>query len=194
MTAAADSTEQGWRPLVRDAVRLTAGPGPGFTTVTNAFGGGFFAVRHLPERPIDLRQTPRLTLPLRLGPGTRVNLHLEIGGKPYVVRLGETPLAGMKALLVPGAERGECFRLEVIPESVIRARYCLAELPADQESLQLDLLGALQKLNSDAVEPILTCMTVGNSSNAGYLLAGGGGNEAGSSYRIGPPTFRGMEP
>jgi hypothetical protein len=194
VTAAADSTEPGWRPLVRDAVRLTAGPSPGLTTVTNAFGGGFFAVRHLPEHPIDLRQTPRLTLPLRLGPGTRVNLHLEIGGKPYVVRLGDTPLTDTKAFLVPGSEKGECFRLEVIPESVIRATHCLAELPADQESLHLDLLGALQKLNGAAVEPILTCLTVGNSSNAGYLLAGSGGNAAGSSYSLGPPTFSPAQP
>ena len=194
VTATADSTEQGWKPLVRDTVRLTAGPRPGFTTVTNAYGGGFFAVRHLPEHPIDLRQTPLLTLPLRLGPGTRVNLHLEIGGRPYVVRLGDTPLADTKAFLVPGSEKGECFRLEVIPEPVVRARYCLAEVPAGQEVLQVDLLGALRKLASDAVEPILTCLTVGNSSNAAYLLAGGGGNEAGSSYSIGTPTFGGVAP
>ena len=194
VTDTADSTEQGWKPLVRDTVRLTAQPGTGFTTVTNAFGGGFFAVRHVPEHPIDLRQAPRLTLPLRLGPGTRVNLHLEIGGRPYVVRLGDAPLSGIKAFLVPGSEKGECFRLDVMPESVVRARYCLAELPADQETLQLDILGTLQKLNGDSVAPILTCMTVGNSSNAGYLLAGGGGNEAGSSYSIGPPTFSRAEP
>jgi hypothetical protein len=194
VSGTADSTEQGWEPLVRDTVRLTAGPGPGLTTVTNAFGGGFFAVRHVPEHPIDLRQTPRLTLPLRLGPGTRVNLHLEIGGKPYVVRLGDTPLAGIKAFLVPGSEKGECFRLDAIPEAEVRARCCLAEVPAGEESLQLDLLKALRTLTGNSVEPILTCMTVGNSSNAGYLMAGGGGNEAGRSYSIGPPTFRGVGP
>ena len=65
--------------------------------------GVFFAVRHVPEEPIDLRDTPHLELPLKLGPGARVGLHLEIGGEPFIVPLGDGPLAGIKAFLVPGA-------------------------------------------------------------------------------------------
>ena len=184
------STGHAWTPLVRDAVHLTADADTGLTRVRNTFGGGFFAVRWLPEQPVDLRRTPRLELPLRLEPEARVSLHMEIGGKPFIVRLGDSPLAGIKAFLVPGSERGECFQLRTLPEREVRANHCLAEPPDDGEQLQLDLLAALRRLSGDSVEPFLTCLTVGNSSNAGYLQAGCGGNSAGTTYSIGRPRFR----
>lgn len=187
---AMDGTDQGWEPLVHDTVSLAPHAAAGLTQVTNTCGGGFFAVRHVPEGPVDLRKAPRLELPFRLGPGSRVSLHLEIGGKPFIVRIGDSPLAGMKALLVPGAEKGECFRLRTLREATVRAKHCLAELPGDGGTVQVDLLDALRTLRGDSVEPILTCLTVGNSSNAGYLMAGNGGNAAGSTYSVGVPTFR----
>jgi len=184
-----NSTEGSWTPLVQDAVHLTTAAKTRLTQVTNTFGGGFFAVRHVPPQPIDLRQTPRLELPLRLGPGVRVSLHLEIGGKPFMVRVGDSPLTGIKAFLVPGSEKGECFQLQPLPEFAVRARHCLAEIPSPEGVLQLDLLAALRKLAGEGVEPVLTCLTVGNSSNSGYLMAGNGANVAGSTYSIGPPRF-----
>ena len=184
-----NSTEDSWAPLVRDAVQLTTDPDTRLTQVRNTNGGGFFAVRHVPENPVDLRQTPLLELPLRLGDETRVSLHLEIGGKPFVVRLGDSPLAGIKAFLVPGSEKGECFQLQPLPESTVRARHCLAEVPAPEGALRIDLLAALRKLVGERVEPVLTCLTVGNSSNSRYLMAGNGANVAGSTYSVGPPRF-----
>jgi hypothetical protein len=96
----------------------------------------------------------------------------------------------MKAFLVPGSERGECFQLKVIPEWKVRTRHCLAELAGDDGLLQLDVFEALRKLRGGPTEPLLTCLTVGNSSNADYLMAGCGGNAAGSTYSVGAPCFR----
>ncbi|MBT3380207.1 MAG: hypothetical protein HN742_43275 [Lentisphaerae bacterium] len=186
---ATGSTQQSWQPLVAAAVRLETDPDGRLTTVTNTFGGGFFAVRQVPDAPIDLRKRPRLQLPLRLGPGVRVNLHVEIGGKPFIVRLGDSPLEGMKAFLVPGSETGECFQLRPISESTVRRRHLLAELPGDVALLELNLLKAFRELAGAGVEPLLTCLTIGNSSNAGYLMGGNGANEADSAYQVGAPTF-----
>ncbi|MBN2451810.1 MAG: hypothetical protein JXR77_15585 [Lentisphaeria bacterium] len=188
--AAQDAGLHGWRALVQDSVALSAEPDTGLVRVTNAFGGGFFGVRWVPPTAIDLGETPCLELPLRLGRDVRVSLHLEIGGRPFLVRIGECPLAGMKAFLVPGSERGECFQLPVLPESTVRSHSCLAEVSGDEPLLRLDLLEALQRLGRGSVTPGLTCLTVGNSSNAGYLMAGNGGNPAGSTYRVGMPVFR----
>lgn len=184
-----DGTDSAWRPLVRDAVTIQSEPGTDRVRVTNTFGGGFFAVRYVPDNPVDLEQTPRLELPLRPGPGTRVSLHLQIGGRPFIVRLGDCPLTGIKAFLVPVSEKGECFQIPTIPETVVRSRYCLAELPANTGTVQLDLLEALRNLAGESVKPVLSCLTIGNSSNADYLLAGHGGNAAGSTYTIAPPRF-----
>ena len=184
-----ESTDSRWKPLVRDAVVIRSEPGTDQVRVTNTFGGGFFAVRYTPDKPVDLRQTPRLDLPLRPGPGTRVCLHLQIGGRPFIVRLGDSPLDGIKAFLVPASEKGECFHIPTIPGSVVRSNYCLAELPGDTSVVRLDLLGALRKLAGDSVEPVLSFLTIGNSSNADYLLAGHGGNAAGSTYTVGAPIF-----
>lgn len=181
--------DAGWHPLVRDTVSLETEAETGHLRVTNTYGGGFFAVRYVPEHPIDLRETPRLDLPVDLGEGVRVNLHLEIGGKPFVVRLGDSPLDGMKAFIVPGSETGECFQLNVMPEAAVRARHCLAEVTPGSGQVSLDLLEALRKLSVGDVEPVLTCLTVGNSSNTDYLMAGGGWNVAGTSYRVGEPVF-----
>ncbi len=184
------STERAWVPLVRDAVHVKMDAEAGLTQVRNTFGGGFFAVRHVPANPVDLSVTPRLVLPLRLGDGVQVSLHLEIGGKPFIVRIGECPLAGIKAFLVPGSERGECFQLAALPESVVKEKHCLGELDAGGGTVDMDLHAALRKLRGDDIEPLLTCLTVGNSSNAGYLQAGCGGNAAGATYEVGQPQFR----
>ena len=185
----ADDDRARWRPLVRDSVLLTSGPDSSLLRVTNTSGGGFFAVRHEPRRPVDLTKTPILKLPIRLGENIAVNLHLHIGGRSSFVRLGDAPLAGMKALLTPEFERGECFQLRTIPEAEIRRSRCLAEVPAHGDVVRIDLLERIDSLPGVRPTPTLTSLTVGNSSNEDYLLAGRGRNMAGSYYLVGEPAF-----
>ena len=122
----------------------------------------------------------------------------------------------MKALLTPEFERAECFQLRTISEAEIRRSCCLAEVPAGREIVRIDLLERLRSkaglrsasvLTAQTVIPggdwfgrvrsaegarpasQLTSLTIGNSSNEGYLLAGNGRNSAGSHYLVGSPRF-----
>ncbi|MBN2451477.1 MAG: hypothetical protein JXR77_13885 [Lentisphaeria bacterium] len=189
----ATSADSAWHPLVRDAVALALEPDSRWTRVTNAVGGGFFAVRCTPASPVDLNATPILQMPLALGPDALVNVHLEIGGEPFLIRLGGAPLAGMKAFLTPCSERGECFQLQTIPEGVVKRQRCLAEVQPGDGGIRIDLVACLERLQRPAwsgrLALNLTSLTVGNSSNEGYLLAGAGGNKAGRFYLVGTPVF-----
>jgi len=184
-----DDGEAQWQPLVRDSVSLTRAPDPHLLKVTNTTGGGFFAVRHELPHPVDLTKTPILELPIQLGESTAVNLHLHIGERSFLVQLGDTPLAEMKSLLTPEFERGECFRLRTIPEAEIKRSHCLAEAPADGDVLRIDLLERIGSLPGVRPEPVLTSLTIGNSSNEDYLLAGSVRNTAGSYYLVDVPRF-----
>jgi hypothetical protein len=184
------SAARPWLPLRADTVCLEPDPeAPGLTRVTNRTGGGFFAVRWLPSAPIDLQAAPVLELPLRLGPGAVVNLHLAIGGASFVLRLGETPLAGTKALLTPEAEKGECFQLPDLPLKQLERWSLLGEALPEAGLLRVDLQARLQALGRPPSRPLLSAITIGNTSNADYLLAGHGGNQAGTWYAVGVPQF-----
>jgi|GEM_PF-823009 len=180
-----------WAALRGDTVSLTADPGgPGLTRVTNRSGGGSFAVRWTAPAPIDLEATPVLELPLRLGPGAIVSLHLGIGGSSFLLRLGETPLTGIKALLTPEAERGECFQLPDLPVKQLERWNLLGAALPEDGVLRVDLLPRLKALGRTPSRLLLSSITVGNSSNEGYLLAGHGGNQAGAWYAVGGPVLR----
>ncbi len=185
------SAQGPWKPLRGGAVCLSPDPEtPGLTRVTNQGGGGFFAVRWTPAAPVDLSTTPVLELPLRLGPGAVVNLHLSIGGSAFLLRLGETPLGATKALLTPEAERGECFQLPDIPVRQLERWNLLGTALPEKGVLRADLAGRLAALGRPPSRLLLSAITIGNSSNEGYLLAGRGGNEAGAWYSVGVPAFR----
>ena len=185
------SSPSPWVPLRRDTVTLSHDPeGTGLTRVTNRSGGGFFAVRWTPPAAVDLQATPVLLLPLRLGAGATVNLHLAIGGRAFLLRLGDTPLGATKALLVPESEKGECFQLPDLPMPALERRYGLGTAVPEDGLLRLDLGPRLRALERPPTALTLSSITIGNSSNAGYLLAGHGGNQAGAWYAVGAPEFR----
>jgi hypothetical protein len=161
----------------------------GLTRVTQNVGAGFAAVRYIPPAPVDLRQTPVLELPLRLSPTAAVNLHLFIGGRSYVVEVA-APVSGMKSLLTPRFEQGECFQLPTLSEFAVKGNRYLGQATPKDGMLRIDLMDQAKRLVVGLSEPMVQAITVGNTSNTGYLLAGNGGkNLAGSSYWLGVPTF-----
>jgi len=191
-----------WQPLRTDHVQLQAVSlaGSAATRVTPTVTGGFHAVRWQPPQPIDLHQQPVLELPLDVEDGTAVNLHLYIDEKSYLVQIS-APLE-TKALLTPEYERGECFRIPLLTEQTVRQGMLLAAaVPNQQQILRINLLQALQALQkrrgSDVVATEATAqlisLTLGNSSNANYMLAGSGQGHVGGSYIVGTPAF-GSEP
>jgi len=181
-----------WQPRPADSATLTVLPDGRTRAVHNA-GAGPFALRHRFEPPPDLAQTPVLEVPLRQGPGTEQNLHLEIGGRSFLVRIS-APLSGMKALLTPEFERGECFRLPVMPEAAVRERYLLGEAATADGHLRFDLGKALQDKGIQLPHLRLTVLTLGNTSNTGYRLAGGEGcNPAGAFVEVGEPRLLGRD-
>jgi hypothetical protein len=99
------------------------------------------------------------------------------------------PFAGMKALLTPRYEVGECFQLPVIGTNRVQEFGLLADVAPRGGVAVLDVWEAVERLGGALPEPALRTLTVGNSSNVGYLLAGSGGNRAAVSYSLGQPRF-----
>ena len=184
-----DDVASPWQPLLRDGVVLSQDTGSSLFQVTNSRGGGFFAVRYTPEEPIDLRKTPVLELPITVNDDANANLHLFIGDESFIVRLGDAPLPGMKSLLTPEFEKGECFQIPTMSLDHMRRSRCLGSVRAENGVVRIDLLKGMRQLGRVPARPLLTAMTLGNTSNAHYLLAGNGGNRAGSRYCVGSPSF-----
>jgi hypothetical protein len=83
------------------------------------------------------------------------------------------------------------FRISRIPDSQLRHRLVLASVDGDGV-MRLDLPKLI-----NAARPWgkrddwqLSHLTVGNSSNTDYLLAGNTANKAGAWYDIGTPVFK----
>lgn len=184
-----DDESSEWVPLKHDSVVLTQSPTSGFTRVTSTVGGGFFATRYTLSPAVDLSRTPVMTLPLNISYEAAVNLHADIGGTAYVIPL-TAPLSEMKALLTPEFEHGESFQIPTLDESdVLQTRY-LRNAHMTRGSLSVDLLAALESAGKKCEKPELRSITIGNSSNLGYLLAGPNGrNTAGAWYEVGTPEF-----
>ncbi len=181
----ADDAPSAWQPLVTDDVVLEDA-GAASTRVTATRGGGFQAVRWRPEAPIDLAVSPWLDLPLELGAGVKVNLHLDIDGKGYLMRIN-APLENTKALLTPDFERGEQFQLRPMSEATLRRTRLLGEV--EPGPIRVNLGAMLDAMRPLPAKRLLRSITIGNSSNADYLMAGNGGNRARSWYTVGTPRF-----
>ncbi|MFW5893757.1 MAG: hypothetical protein ACOCUY_01310 [Verrucomicrobiota bacterium] len=176
-----------WQPLRRDAVHLQR-TGNGRTRVTANVGAGEIAVRHQFDEPVKLTETPVLLLPLTLGPGCRLNLFVETEQHSGVVEIN-APTSGIKALLTPEFEVGECFRLQQISSERMNSTYRLANAEQANEMLRVNLLDALRNLDIDNAGDTVVSLTLGNASNSNYLKAGNGGNTAGTHYTVGTPRF-----
>ncbi len=183
-----DNAASPWQPLVRDSVTLTRQKGKLHTLVTANVGAGFLAVRCRLPKPVDLAQRPVLKLPIKIKPGALLNIHLQIGTNSYLLQ-ATGPLAVTKSLLTPEFERGEQFQRSVWPLESIKAERLLGKVKADG-LVQVNLLELLRNLGVDDPELRIAEITVGNTSNAGYLLAGHGGNQAGAGFLLGTPEFR----
>ena len=177
-----------WHPLLRDSLALTRQPGPAHTRVTTTVGSGFLALRFEPEAPVDLTKTPVLEIPFESSSRPALNLHLWIGGKSYVAQL-TGPLDGMKSLLTPDFERGECFQLPDLRAEYVSTAKLLGQCTLGQGVARIDLREGLERLRLPPDAAVLSMVTLGNTSNDGYLLAGNGANQAGSSFAVGTPRF-----
>jgi hypothetical protein len=182
-----------WRAMPHDSASLGYDAATGVTTAQHTIGTGSFALRWQPSVPVDLRRTPVMELPIAFDDSVAVNLHLAINGRSWVVRVN-APTDGMKAVLTPEFERGECFQLPVMsPDRV--AQVLLADAPPVNGVIRLDLLRCLEPRGVTGTPVALETLTVGNTSNTGYLLAGHGGtNPAGAVIRLGTPTFAAAAP
>ena len=184
-----DTAGSVWHSLLEDSVRLSVDETGAMTTVTHNVGGGFHGVRYTPETPVDLAKTPVLELPLVLDASTCLNVHLYIGGRSCLLRVN-APTEGTKSLLTPEFEKGECFQLPTLSEFRLNLRHLLGSANPEDGVLRINLAQRLAKLRRPHPEPHLTTITLGNTSNEDYLLAGSKGrNVAGSSYQVGVPGF-----
>lgn len=175
-----------WLPLVPDSV-VTQRQSGGVTEVRNALGGNVFAVRT--ARMTDLAKTPVLELPLRLEPDAKVNLHLEIQQKPWLVRVA-APVDGMEYLLSPVADKVAVRYGQPLLKGDALVAVLLGDGVVTKGKLRLDVEAMLKaKGVTPAAGEQLVWLTVGNSSNDHYLLAGFGGNHAGTRYWVGEPTW-----
>jgi len=172
-----------WQPLYPDAVILRSREGT--TTVENPFGGGSFAARITTQA--DLSATPVLELPLRLDPAARINLHIEIDRRPWIVQI-TAPLADMEYVLVPSADAAYPFGRPVIEGGALD-RIVLGKAVPQNGLLRVNI-GEMLKARGVPINGVKQIsLTLGNSSNADYLLAGFGGNRSGTTYTLGQPKW-----
>ena len=176
-------TGGGWEPVEPGAVRVARAGQQ--TRVVNRAGGGTFAVRWT-GGPIDLSKTPVFTLPFQAGPGARVSLHLQISGVGYLLPV-TAPVENTPLVLCPLSDafpQAPLFLRMTSGLQVPEADVLPPVAPRDG-LISIDLLEALAGRAGAA--PRLESLIVGNASNKDYLLAGFGGNGAGSHYTVGTP-------
>ncbi len=179
-----------WQPLKDDDVHLTR-EREDMTRVAFNGGAGFHAVRHVFDSPVKLQDTPVLYLKLRCDEQVFVNLHLDIDGNPYLLQ-HNAPVSRTKSLLTPAFETGEQFQKRELDfqerdKTLLLGTTGGAGRAGDTANIRFDVLKALRVHGIEGDE--LRSVTVGNTSNEGYLLAGFGGNQAHSGYELGEPEF-----
>lgn len=179
-----------WRPV--DASRVCVEPaGQDRVRVTNRFGGGEFAVRHVFEKAVDLREEPVLSLAVDIPEGVRVNLHARINGR-YLIWALTAPLEetyralGDESALPPNTQP-EWWLLvnEALGSAVVRGQPGRSR----RGTVQVNLLEEIRKTIPDAEAYGLDLLAVGNTSHRDYLMEGLSGNAAGARYELGLPMF-----
>jgi len=172
-----------WKPLLRDSVTLGSAAPPFITAVTTNSGAGKIAVRYTPETLIDLADTPLLTLPVEVDHGISVNLFLQISGQSYVCQL-RAPITETASLLTPRDETGEQFRRGLFTSASMSER-SLGEFDPTA-AFSVNLREAVMRLPNPPARLIVEALTIGNTSNADYLMVG---QTAGQGYRVGTPVW-----
>ncbi|NQT87311.1 hypothetical protein HQ560_11135, partial [bacterium] len=130
--------------------------------VTNRIGGGTFAVALRP-RVFSALDRPKLSFDVKLDPNAKVDLYLTCRGIEHRVRLTGPENDG-----TVGAKRLGAF------EGV--------KADGEWHTVSFDLAAALEKLYPKDALLMVWRPTLGNRANENYLLAGFGGNRAGTSY------------
>jgi len=172
-----------WKALRPESVVLE--PSGLLTRVTNAGCGGPLAVRIYSH--VDLSRTPVLELPLELPSDTRVNLHLEVAGRPYILKIN-APVTWMPFPLVPGPHRNGGFTRDMLGRHQVESMLLGQASPANGV-LRVNMAELLRRKGQAVPGRGVIVMTIGNSSNKGYLMAGFGGNHAGATYTVGKPSW-----
>jgi len=175
-----------WQRLNRDEVQVQRDRS-GAWRVTNLIGGGTFAVRHdYGENAPALRRYRQLVLPLRADANARIGIHLQISGRSFYYAY-TAPRQRLRYLLTPAFEQADpnlVYRQSFFTADELRAM----ELPGRHTSSQVVIdLDQLVRQNPDAR---LESITIGNSSNADYLMLGAGGNPVDCWYALGQAHLR----
>ena len=129
-----------------------------------------------------------LVLPLEVPSDVALNLHIQTSVGSFLVPV-TAPIAGMKALLTPDFEKGECFRLPTLHESTVRQRYLISESTFADGVLRCELGRGIARLRGTATGVQILSLTLGNSSNQDYLLAAATANQADRRFTVGEPQF-----
>ena len=99
-------------------------------------------------------------------------------------------LAGGEGRRAGHRDKGTLDWHATLDEALVRRRHCLTEAAPEAGVIRINLLQGLRRLGVMTPHPRLTLLTVGNTSNGRYALAGNGCNAAGTSYQVGCPAFR----
>ncbi len=177
----------GWHPLHTDALRV-AGENERTTTFERTTGTGFGAVRYESQPPWILAGKPVLELPLEVPPNVALNLHVQTSVGSFLIPV-TAPITGMKALLTPDFEKGECFRLPTLEENAVRQLFLIEGSTYADGLLRCNLSQGIARLRGTAEGVQVVSLTLGNSSNEDYLLAGSTKNQAGGRFTVGKPRF-----
>ena len=185
-----DTGNSPWRPQPTDSATVKTTETPGIYKVKHNVGAGFFAVRYTPEQPVNLVETPIVEFPYRPGSGTALNLHIAVNKRSFIIQI-HAPLTGMKSLLTPEYEKGECFQLRTKSMNRIKSRDLLLSIRPRNGIIKLDLGTALREFGVYHPKLMLQSITLGNTSNDDYMLAGGTNhNQAEAHFLVGTPRFR----
>jgi len=153
--------------------------------VENPLSGGMFAARTVCQ--VDLSRTPVLELPLHLDDDAKVNLHLEMDGRAWLVKM-TAPVEKMDFMLGPASDAAYPFGRPTIAGPTLDA-LVLGEARPQGGILRVDLGAMLKKKGVGLGGQKQIFLTIGNTSNSDYLLAGFGGNHAGTKYWVGQPKW-----
>ncbi|MFT5128244.1 MAG: hypothetical protein ACI8W8_001853 [Rhodothermales bacterium] len=174
-----------WKPLLPDALHLQADDSEWHTRVQPNVGAGSHAVRHTLDPPLALDSAATLDLPLRLSAAARLNVFAEIAGITYVIPVA-APLSDMRSLL--GADGGKTYHSPYLSDEQVAAR-TLSVFTHQNDHLQVNLRQSLSELGVNPAGLTLSAVTIGNCSNADYLLVGARGNDTRASYALGTPQL-----
>ena len=179
------ATRTAWQARNPDEVEVRR-LGSGRCKTTNRFGGGSFAVRwQAPGAGVNLQRTPYLTLDMKRDRKVNVGIHVEIAGRSFYYPLTSGTDA-IRGLLTPEYEARDAEKLyRAKPLTAAAMKPLLISGRHTSNAVHLDFRTIARALPKAR----LTSITIGNASNADYLLLGAKGNAQDATYTVGSPKF-----